>query len=159
MVQGGGRIRRVHRRGRRYRLRPLQAHRRGRGGPEHDPRGGVGYLHGTGADRAQADRAHLRQPRRPGDGPAQRGGGRHVRLLQLPERHHGGLHHRSGGAGSRHERQPRQLSTGVRLQRAAHRRPNLPQGRAGRVGLRAAPRHHRRGGRPDPPRRYRGAPQ
>lgn len=63
-----GRIRRVHRRGRRYRLRPLQAHRRGRGGPEHDPRGGVGYLHGTGADRAQADRAHLRQPRRPGDG-------------------------------------------------------------------------------------------
>lgn len=31
--------------------------------------------------------------------------------------------------------------------------------RAGRVGLRAAPRHHRRGGRPDPPRRYRGAPQ
>lgn len=40
-----------------------------------------------------------------------------------------------------------------------HRRPDLPQGRAGRVGLRAAPRHHRRGGRPDPPRRYRGAPQ
>ena len=34
----------------------------------------------------------------------------------------------------------------------------FPQGRAGRVGLRAAPRHHRRGGRPDPPRRYRGAP-